>query len=146
MMFGRLSLRYKVLTGLLADAFPSILGGHFSFLNYPENWPNSQWLPHPGDLSTNGGEGWRREWVERACLTSWNLWSRLPLWARAELFKFSCGPSESADSRTALASVPAASRMTLCEHRQAPFWRTWKLLIERPLLRSLLLVHLAKLD
>lgn len=36
-----------------------ILGGHFSLLSYPENWPNSQWLCDPGDLSTNGGEGRR---------------------------------------------------------------------------------------
>ena len=39
------------------------------------------------------------------------------------VFESSHGPSKSTDSRVGLASVIAASRMTLCGHRQAPFRR-----------------------
>ena len=149
MMFGKLSLQYKVLVGLLADAFPSIFGGHFSFLNYPENWPNSQWLPHPEDLSTNGGEGWRRKWIERACLTSWNFWSRLPLWACAELFFLNL--------QTPL-SLPIPGQLWLCPCRQPddPVWAQASSILKdlevvnraatSQKCKGLLLVHLAKLD
>lgn len=125
MMFGTLSLQDNMLIGLLSNAFSLVFGGHFSFQNYLENWPNSQWLPDPEDLSANGGEGWRRKWIERVGLTNWNCWFlRAPFglcWTF--VFKSSHGPSKSIDSRVGLASVIAASRMTLCGHRQAPFRR-----------------------
>lgn len=125
MMFGMLSLQNNVLIGLLPAAFSLIFGGYFSFQNYLENWPNSQWLPDPEDLSANGGEGCRRKWIERVGLTNWNCWfPRAPFglcWTF--VFKSSRGPSKSTDSRVSLASVIAASRMTLCGHRQAPFRR-----------------------
>lgn len=42
MMFGTLSLQDNMLIGLLSNAFSLVFGGHFSFQNYLENWPNSQ--------------------------------------------------------------------------------------------------------
>ena len=56
MMFGKLSLQNNVLIGLLPNAFSSIFGGYFSFQNYLEDWPNSQWPPDSEDLSANGGQ------------------------------------------------------------------------------------------
>lgn len=58
-MFGKFSLRDKK----ASIAFPRmpvltlIFGGHFSFPAFPPNWPNTQRLSDPGDLSTNGREG-----------------------------------------------------------------------------------------
>lgn len=124
MFFGKPSLQNKqVLIGSLFQMLfcTLIFGGQFSFPSYWENWLNSQSLPGPRDLSINGREGWRGKWKGKACLMSWNVWF-LSLWDFTELFykkkkKSACGTSESADTRTALASVIIPGRANLCAGR-----------------------------
>lgn len=87
---GKSSLQNKqVLIGSLFQMLfcTLIFGGQFSFPSYWENWLNSQSLPGPRDLSTNGREGCRRKWMGKACLASWNVWF-LSLWDSTELFLF----------------------------------------------------------
>lgn len=70
--------------------------------------------------------------MEGVCLVSESSRFHLPLWGLhcTFLLRSSRGASEFAGSRVAPASVIAPGRANLCGGKQAPFRRTWMLLIK----------------